>query len=471
MNVDLERLAPGEAASLLSDMTALSKKKAGREELDALLGNRETVLALLNSELPKERKNAARLLGALGHEEDVSGLSAALMEEKTLFVVPSLLLALGNIGGAAAEAALLGYEAPSASSPEEDKHCEEIRLALKKARDAAAPQRPLGEPYRLLKKRLVLITAPPGFSALLEEEAAEAGLAASLDPQGVRVETDQLAPCLSLRCGEEVLVPLGTKVPFTPEAVADRVKGELTLPYRIELRNESGDRGEWIRALVQAVGGDNSPSRYGLELRVMAKGKVCDLFLKPCFREDARFAYRKKALPASIAPPLAACIARLCRAHLSGEAAPRVLDPFCGSGTLLTECEKLFPCRALIGVDCSPAAVAAARENGRAAGSKGVFVQKDILRFVPREPFDLVVSNMPFGNRVGSHENNERLYEGFAKKLPSLVDKGGVAVLYTMEYRLLSAVLRKAPGMRVENTLRTSAGGLNPWVFVITRDK
>ena len=81
---------------------------------------------------------------------------------------------------------------------------------------------------------------------------------------------------------------------------------------------------------------------------------------------DTRFAYRKRALPASIHPVQAACLARYALSFVSC-ARPRTLDPFCGSGTLLFELERVVP-TALIGVDVSERALDAARENasGRA---------------------------------------------------------------------------------------------------------
>lgn len=55
---------------------------------------------------------------------------------------------------------------------------------------------------------------------------------------------------------------------------------------------------------------------------------------------------------------------------------------------------------------------------------------------------------MPFGNRVGTHKSNELLYRAFTARLPELLAEDGVAVLYTMEYRLLSACLRRVSARR-----------------------
>ena len=96
-------------------------------------------------------------------------------------------------------------------------------------------------------------------------------------------------------------------------------------------------------------------------------------------------------------------------------------------------------------------------------------MHKDILKFEPREAFDLVLSNLPFGNRVGTHESNEPLYRGFVRMLPHLLASGGVAVLYTMEHRLLTACLKSERSLSVAAELTTEAGGLNPRVTVLRR--
>ena len=45
--------------------------------------------------------------------------------------------------------------------------------------------------------------------------------------------------------------------------------------------------------------------------------------------------------------------------------------------------------------------------------------------------------------------------------------RGGVAILYTMEYTLLKKLIREHPGLRLVTEVRTEAGGLMPAVFVI----
>ena len=270
-----------------------------------------------------------------------------------------------------------------------------------------------------------------------------------------------------LRCAQEILLPVASAISIDAERIAALATTALTRPYRIELRDYAGDRAAFIRAVAAALGGGDNPSRYADELRIACGRDACDVFIRPKDVLDTRFLYRKRALPASIHPVLAACLARYALSFVSN-ARPRTLDPFCGSGTLLLELERVVS-TALIGVDVSERALDAARENAAAAHSAARFVHKDILKFEPRDPFDLVLSNLPFGNRVGTHSANEPLYRDFVRALPKLLAPGGVAVLYTMEHKLLTTCIRNESALSVVAELTTEAGGLNPRVTVVKR--
>lgn len=477
MQTLIAMLSTENAASALSDLTAESKKLASRKELDGLLGDRAAVMELLDDPSPKVRKNAARLLGALSHPEDAAALAYALKREQTRFVVPSLLLALGSVGGDCAREALAAYTPPDPEDETQRKHCAEIAEAYNKARSAlaasdAAPL-PVYEPAGVVTHLLV---APEGFSEMLLGELQALGYAPQPHPQGALVQTDNLQKLFRARCFTEALIPIQSGVALDPEAIAAASRAYLTLPWRIELRGYTGSRTDLIRALCAAIGPGNSPSRYALELRIVCHAALCDLYLRATSVPDGRFAYRRRAIPASIAPATAACLARLAadawqqgQADASSHAAPRVLDPFCGSGTLLFELEKYIRCASLTGVDLSPNALSAARENAFKARSKAKLIQKDILKFEPGPAYDIVLSNLPFGNRVGTHENNKPLYRAFVARLPEFLAENGVAVLYTMEYELLMKCIQHTPALTLASTQRTEAGGLLPWIFVVKR--
>mgnify|MGYP001591971830 CR=1 FL=1 len=456
-----------EPVTALSALAAHAKKRVARETLERIFADRAVLYAALTAPEAKARKNSARLLGAFASEQDTDALVTALETEQTRFVIPSILLALGAIGGEKAEAAISAYVPPTAADETEQKHVSDILEAHAKALAALQKDVPLPQRTRLAAPRELLLVPPEGFGQILFKETTSRGFTATLLDDGVRVMTDQIQTLQEIRCALEILLPLGSKMTTDAEAIAALVNPVLTRPYRIELRNYQGDRAAFIRAVSSALGGGDNPSHYADELRIVCNNDKCDVFIRPRNVADTRFAYRKRALPASIHPVQAACLARYALSFISA-ARPRTLDPFCGSGTLLLELERAVP-TGLIGVDISERALDAARENASAAHSSARFVHKDILKFEPREPFDLILTNMPFGNRVGTHSANETLYRDFAHALPKLLKSGGVAVLYTMEHKLLATCLAGEPSLAVAAELTTEAGGLNPRVTVVRR--
>ena len=150
----------------------------------------------------------------------------------------------------------------------------------------------------------------------------------------------------------------------------------------------------------------------------------------------------------------------------------RVIDPCCGSGTLLFERGMLSPCASLTGVDISHKAIDCARVNAEAAVktcgiTQAKFICNDIMRFESKRPYDELICNLPFGNRVGNHSSCERLYEGLLDRMGLLVKKGGIAVLYTMEFTLLKNLIRERRNIEILKQERTEAGGLTPMIFIL----
>lgn len=460
----IQQLGTEAAGEALSALCVLGKTKAGREEINVLLGDRQSLHDAAASPVPKVRKNAYRLMGALEDDRDIPVLRAALEKEETLFAIPSLILALGRLGD---EETLRAYEPPASKSPETDGLVAQIVLARDKALQSF-------EIYgaeqitRLPAPRKVLCYAPEGFLDMLMEELRSLGFSPTAERGAAAVFTDRIDRIYKANCMTEALLPIAFDVPLDAQTIAQRV-GELPGErYRIELRGYTRDRRKLIAAVARALPGQNNPSAYDVELRVDCHMDKADLYWKLWNVADDRYPWRQRTVSASIHPATASCLVRYAKRFEKRER-PRVLDPFCGCGSLLFARETLGPCRALVGVDKSGTAVESARTNARAGKSRAAFVTKDALRFEAREGFDLILSNLPFGNRVGNHEDNTRLYDRFVRRLLELLSPGGTAVLYTMEYKLLKTCLDRAKGLTLREQKRTEAGGLLPWIFVVDR--
>ena len=120
-----------------------------------------------------------------------------------------------------------------------------------------------------------------------------------------------------------------------------------------------------------------------------------EVLLCPKALVDPRFTYRRRDVPASSHPTIAAALARAAGARADDV----VWDPFCGAGTELVERARLGPARALLGSDISADALAAARENLAAAGVVATLTRADALAHRPAG-VSLVLTNPPLGRRV-----------------------------------------------------------------------
>ena len=459
---------------------------------DAALLN--AIRASLKNESPKLRRNAARLLGNLSRENaDAELLIEALNAEDTRFVKPSMLLALGAVGGDAAQEFLNGYTVMPAADESETKHYNEECEALKQARTAAIKHEKHN--FRSLDKIYEIeLSAPDRLTEQLKGEIEDLGIDCyDIRRNSLKIKTDDYPVLFEARCFSEALFTVASDLDMKAENIIQDIAAQakaFMLPfmknthdgnppyrYRIEISgNDNGDienMTEFKKQLRDFIDCDeliNAPSDYEIEIRLALSSGRARLYMKLLTVRDERFRYRVAAIPAAINPSTAAAILRFASEYLTVNA--RVIDPCCGSGTLLIERGLISPCASLTGVDIAHKAIDAARRNADAAALKmGVkqakFIANDILRFECRRPYDELICNLPFGNRVGNHSTCEKLYAGLLDRLPLLVKKGGIALLYTMEFTLLKKLIRGHKNLELLKQERTESGGLTPMIFIL----
>ena len=437
------------ALRALSDMC---RKKAVREQISPLvINNADKLMGIADD---KARKTAYKLIGLCAPDCCADKLMQALKNEKTRFVRPSIILALGNTQ--TPEKYLAGYVVESG----EPKHMEEEREALKKALAKSFGQ------HDIINPRL------PEWSAVTYIKLG--ALIAELDHYSLPSRSSALKGALEvrtadldkLRCYQEALYEIGKMGEFELASKTLDSLGCAGARYRIEagsLRPEH--RRDAIRNVSEGLsrfGYQDNPSAYAFEIRLIGRR----MFV--IFPKDTRFAYRKESIPASINPVTAASVLRLCLPYMKENA--RVLDPFCGSGTMLIERALIKKTEALVGIDISAAAIKAACENRMASGRKFALIHGDALYF-GTGIYDEVISNMPFGIRVSGHRLNERLYADFSKRLSELLDHGGYAFLYTLEKRLLRDSLKALTEFKIIREEVFDSGGLSPSLFIIKKEQ
>lgn len=398
----------------------------------------------------KARKTAYALIGLCAPDECADKLVDALKNERTQFARPSVILALGNTKEP--QRYLKNY----VIEPGDPKHMEEERQALKKALGKAAAPQHIGK-----------LSLPK--SCLLTWAKREA-LTAELIEKGLKFTDSQYDGALrvtgdisGLRCYTDALYFAAKEGDYEGAAKTLDGIGCRGLSYRIEAGELSAERRKAaireVSAGLAEYGYIDNPSAYAFELRLKQYGMYAVF-------PDTRFYYRRQSLPASIHPVTAASIVRLCKPYMKQGA--DVLDPFCGSATLLIERAKAMPSGSLVGVDISPYAIRAAVANRKESGARLALIQGDILGF-GASVFDEVISNMPFGHRVSDHAGNVKLYAAFADKLLTLLRPGGYAFLFTQEKRLLRDTVGMKKGLSIRSEEMFESGGLWPTLYIVQR--
>ena len=152
----------------------------------------------------------------------------------------------------------------------------------------------------------------------------------------------------------------------------------------------------------------------------------------------------------------------------------RILDPFCGSGTLLLEAGALHPRAELWGSDWVEGAVQGTRTNLTAAD----FDQRAHLRTLdanrmaseyPSASFDAIVSNPPFGLKMGARVNFYRFYQRLLEQADVLLKPYGRLVLWLHRRGQFQAAVKAHGGFEVYRTIGVQTGSARPVLVGLRR--
>ncbi|SFH65800.1 methyltransferase domain-containing protein [Bradyrhizobium sp. Gha] len=170
---------------------------------------------------------------------------------------------------------------------------------------------------------------------------------------------------------------------------------------------------------------DAAPER-DVSWRIHIRDGEAMVGLRVALRPLHRRAYRMSSAPGALHPPVAYAMSMLSGAYPGCN----VLDPCCGTGTLLIEARRLMPDIITIGSDIDRDRLLAAARNG--GGARCQWIQADLGRLPYRNGFaDCVVANLPWGRSVaakGAIKGNMSMAVAEAMRV---LAPGGNAVLLT----------------------------------------
>jgi len=175
--------------------------------------------------------------------------------------------------------------------------------------------------------------------------------------------------------------------------------------------------------------------------------------------------YKREHLPASLRPTVAAAMGWLARPTPDDI----VLDPLCGTGTIIIERALLAPLKQAQGGDIRDEAVAMARRNARAANVMATWRVWD-ARSLPLDTATVtrIITNLPFGKQIGTRETNADLYAALIGEFGRVLVANGVLVTLTSADRLWEQILRDA-GWRITKKVVLVVLGQPASIFVAER--
>lgn len=431
-----------------------------------LSGKEEELIALLESDDAKIRKNVALLMGDLGQSIYVKSLVQAYDSEQQLFVRSAYLTAIGQ----------LSYEDYVEYFKEELGRISAIEVTEDNQKHIAAEKKALQElilsiegikrhAFTGLKvaEQMVLITNRNQVQTVI---AQLTGVPAKAFNAGVIVKTKDLKTIMKLRTYEELLfmLPDFSTCPMDAKKAGEMVassqlvsflkdthQGKEPFYFRIELKSKmdlkkrSAFAKKMASELEQSSNGKliNSTSHYEFELRLIEnKDGLFNVLIKLFTIKDDRFDYRIETLPTSIKPVNAALTVELAKPYMKEDA--QVLDPFCGTGTMLIERHKAVRANTTYGIDYYGEAIEKAKENTKAAHQIIHYIQRDFFDFTHEYLFDEIITDMPWViGRVTEREIKE-LYSQFFQKAKQHLKEDGTIILYTHNKNYVESFAGKA---------------------------
>jgi predicted RNA methylase len=472
---DFRGAAPPLRGRLLRLIGRLARGEAGGALSPVL------VAALADADA-KTRRNAIIALGKLDPALALDPLLRAWDEEPPIEQRRSIADALGKLGD---ERALERLRAFAGSDPELVRITREAILKIERSlgRDARAEVVadavfPFPVTVRFHCRRGIEPILSDEIAALLRERAPSSGTACvELTTTGPLARLQ--APRTALHFG--LLLPAESGVPELETAVVRALTSEpasslfraLTrgsIRYRLDWA-EGGHRRALTFRVAEAVARIrpefvNDPSRAPWHAVVHTGPRGVQVELVPHGLPDTRFEYRRHMLPAASHPTLAAALARI-----AGVVDTDVVwDPFVGSGTELIERALLGRCAALYGSDTDPRALAAARENLRAAGVRAELMLGDARRVRPPSRPSLVITNPPMGRRLLSREGVDEVFRSFVAHVASVLREDGRFVWISPLPAATSRYAREA-GLLQKLQRDVDMGGFTAQIQVFARRK
>ena len=224
----------------------------------------------------------------------------------------------------------------------------------------------------------------------------------------------------------------------------------------LRLRSELGD----------ALGLPNAEDGKGqLYLRLLRGDRGgWDALVRTTPAPLSKRAYRKVDVPGALNASVAYAMTRLATAP----AKATVVNLCSGSSTILIEQALSQPSYRSLAIDWDADRLAAGKCNATAANCGHIAHLLGDARAtpLPRQCADLLYADLPFGNLIGTHAGNEKLYPALLREAARLARPTAKFIVLTHEIKLLRRCLRGSV-WRIVEEIPITLSGLHPRIFVL----
>ncbi len=266
-------------------------------------------------------------------------------------------------------------------------------------------------------------------------------------------ETDlEAKKILELKTVDDVVVVLGDMISDNLQEIIEYVSG-LAWPKEGEefsitasLAGAKNFRAEeLVKAMAVALAKKIEKKyldkqRAALDVRIMVDGNSVYVGYRLGAESLWKRKYKTEELPGSLRPSIAAAMLK----HIGAKQEMKIVDNFCGSGTILAEAWEIG-CQ-VWGGDINPQSVVATQKNLANLGFEDFskIKKQDALKTSwPSKFFDVAVSNLPWGKQI-KIESLTKLYAGsLAEYQRILKPTGSLCLLVEKEPEMLIKYAKK----------------------------
>ncbi|MFO7320864.1 MAG: methyltransferase domain-containing protein [Chloroflexota bacterium] len=271
---------------------------------------------------------------------------------------------------------------------------------------------------------------------------------ALLGDQHLRAVVNQISVVKALNERKNPLKTLFISAAGSDSRVMERIRQTLASAAQLTPADDKGDL--WIRI---------RPALEGNGWETLVR-----LTARPLATREWRICNYEGALNATVAQVMA----RLAAA----KPGDRSINLLCGSGSILIEYAAVYNSSYLIGIDYSAEVLHCARKNIDKAQLDNVIrlLQADARHLpFPDNSFDVLLADLPFGQRVGSHRENLELYPQLLDEASRIAAPRARFIAITHEVNLFERLVRHHNVWESVRTIRITLRGLHPRIYVLRR--